>query len=77
MKTDIVKILKEDGSVDEMEYSDFCHKLGFAPDANFIKITSRYTVGWTVGKPDEILALKNACKKYGYKMKKTLVEFHG
>ncbi|BAL85139.1 hypothetical protein SELR_pSRC300660 (plasmid) [Selenomonas ruminantium subsp. lactilytica TAM6421] len=35
------------------DYDKVCHELGFNPGVKFIKITTRGTIGFTCGKPEE------------------------
>lgn len=62
------------GEKSQIIYDVLCHKLGFNPSARFVKITSRGTISFTVGKPDEIKALYNAVISAGYKPAKRLEE---
>ena len=62
------------GTVQIESYEQVCKNLGFNPDSHFVKVTNRGTITFTCGKPDEIQALRNACKKCGYKASKSLME---
>lgn len=58
------------------KYESMCQKLGYRPEVGFVKLTSRGTIGFTLGKPEEIRTLyhrvldagmrpsKNLCKAY-------------
>lgn len=70
-----MKVTLADGSGKVMTYDEVCHALGFVPECHFVKLTNRGTVSFTIGKPDEIRALKNACLEAGFKMSKKLREF--
>ena len=48
-------------------YKEICEELGFNAECGFVKITSAGTIGFTVGKPDEIRALYRAVINAGYK----------
>ena len=63
-----------DGTVRIESYEQVCKNLGFDSDSHFVKVTNRGTVTYTVGKPNEIRALKKACRENGYKMAKSLSE---
>ena len=65
------KVIINDKKV-EMTYEDICHDLGFAPECNFVRITTANTIGFWVATPDEARALVAACRRKGYKVKRTL-----
>lgn len=48
-------------------YDAVCHDLGFNADVHFVEITTRGTITFTVGKPNEIRALYRAVLDKGYK----------
>ena len=56
------------------DYEDICHELGFIPDVHFVKITTRGTIDYTLGKPDEVKALYYATIKHDYTPAKHLVD---
>lgn len=56
------------------DYDKICHELGFNPAAHFVKITSRNTISFTCGKPDEIFALYRAVRDNNYIASKALVD---
>lgn len=49
-----------------MTYAEVCKALGFIPDVRFVEITSRGTIGLSVGKPHEVKALLSACERCGF-----------
>ena len=55
-----------------MDYEDVCHKLRIIPWMNFVEITTRGTITFTLGKPDEICYLYHAVEKAGFVPAKTL-----
>ena len=65
-----VNVKKTDGTTVTMSYEDLCHDLGIIPSIKFVAVTSRQTISYTVGKPDEIGYLKSMCRKKGYVMAK-------
>ena len=67
-----VNVKRTGGSVATMSYEDLCHDLGIIPNIKFVAVTTRQTVSFTAGKPDEIGYLKRMCKKKGYVMAKAL-----
>lgn len=62
------------GTVREESYEEVCENLGFIAEVHFVKITTRGTITFTCGKPEEIRALRQACRENGYKMAKSLSE---
>lgn len=56
----------------EMSYEDICHELGFIADAEFVKVTTRGTITFTLGKPHEIRSLLAAVKANGFEPSKSL-----
>ena len=70
MKKILVK--KLDGSTVTITYEELCHDLGFIPSVRFVEVTNRHTVTFTCGKPDEIRALRKACRERGYVAAKSL-----
>lgn len=67
-------ISMNNGTVSIESYESVCHKLGFDPEAHFVKVTNRGTISFTCGKPNEIRDLKKACRDNGYKMSKSLAD---
>jgi hypothetical protein len=55
-----------------LTYEEVCHRLGFIPEAHFVKVTNRGTIDFTLGKPNEIRALKSAVTREGLVMSKKL-----
>lgn len=75
--TDVTKrrrVYKTNGSSLEKSYEWFSHTLGFVPECHFVYITNRGTISFYAGKPDEIRALRNACREAGFKMARSLSE---
>lgn len=62
------------GETVKLSYETICHTLGFVPEVRFVEITNRGTIGFSVGKPNEIKALLSACQKVGYVPSKKLIE---
>ena len=58
---------------DTEKYSALCAQLGFRPDVRFVDITTRGTITFTCGKPDEIRALLRAVRKAGLRPSAALV----
>lgn len=56
-----------------MTYDEVCHDLGFIPDVHFVRVTTRGTISFTCGKPDEVRALLSAVRRQGYVAEKNLV----
>lgn len=56
----------------EMSYDEICHKLGISPDVHFVHVTTAGTIGFTVGKPDEIRYLHRMCAENGFRASKDL-----
>lgn len=54
------------------DYDAICHELGFNPNSHFVEITTRGTISFTSGKPQEIRALYKAVLDHGYKPSKNL-----
>lgn len=70
-----MKIRMINGSVKEMGYAELCERLGFNADTRFVRITTAQTVSFSLGRPNEIRALKSACEKIGCRMSKKLAEY--
>jgi hypothetical protein len=49
-------------------YHRTCKTLGFNPDVKFIRIHMDGSIGFAAGKPEEIMALHDACRKHGYRV---------
>lgn len=71
-----MKVLKNGEKVD-MSYGDICKELGFCADVHFVKITTRGTITFTAGKPNEIQALYRAATSMSYKPAKKLIDLEG
>lgn len=56
------------------DYAAICHELGFCPESHFVAVTTRGTISYSLGKPDEIRALYAACVRCGYRPSRGLVE---
>jgi hypothetical protein len=54
-------------------YEEICQRLGMRADIHFVKITSRGTITFTAGKPDEIRALHAAVLRCGMTPAKSLI----
>lgn len=72
-KYNIVR-LKDDGTQYKMPmtYGEVCQELGFVSDVNFVEVTTRGTITYSLGKPGEIRALRKACREKGFRMAKSL-----
>jgi hypothetical protein len=55
-------------------YEQVCHDLGMRPEIQFVEITNRGTITFTVGKPEEIRSLLDAVERAGYIPAKSLVD---
>lgn len=64
----------KNGEKKQMSYEEICKELGFIAACKFVKVTTRGTISFSVGKPDEIRALLNAVVKNGFKPAASLVE---
>lgn len=62
----LYKIKRSNGTTQEMTYVDVCRELGFIADVHFVEITTRGTISFTLGKPDEIRSLRNAVREHGF-----------
>lgn len=67
----IMVIIKEQKA--QKAYEDVCHDLGFAPEVQFVKITTRGTISFTCGRPSEVRLLLTACREHGYKPSRALI----
>lgn len=50
----------------ELAYEDLCRQLGFDSTVNFVVVTDDGRVSFSMGKPDEVRALKHACTREGF-----------
>ena len=72
MKTKKYKVIRN-GEKIEMNYDDICNTLGFIPYVNFVYVTTRGTISFTLGTPNEIRSLLAEVKDNGFKPSKSLV----
>lgn len=56
------------------QYDEVCHDLGFEPECGFVEITTRGTITFTCGHPEDIRALYAACLRRGYKPARSLIK---
>ena len=66
--------MENNRAVREQKYIGICEKLGIRPEIHFVEITSRGTITFTCGKPDEIRYLLSQCKKAGLTPARSLVK---
>lgn len=53
-----MKVLLKNGQKIDMTYDDVCEALGgYIPGVHFVRVTTRGTISFTVGKPEEVRAL--------------------
>lgn len=71
-----MKVVKND-VVSAMDYAEICKELGFVAETNFVRITSKGTVSYTAGKPEEVKALYASAIKNGYKPSRALAKSTG
>lgn len=57
----------------KMNYDDICKKLGMDPSIRFVHITTRGTIGFTAGKPEEIRLLLQRVQAAGLKPSAALI----
>lgn len=57
----------KDGEKVEMLYEGICHELGYIPGVEFVKITTRGTISFWLGKPFEIRGLLSDVRSRGFK----------
>lgn len=74
-KNKLVTVYKNNEKV-ELTYDALCKELGYIAEIYFVDVTKNGSITWTGGKADEIMGLKQACILHGYKMKKSLANFH-
>ena len=72
MKDDEKRIMVYGDGKKSMTYEEVCDELGFYSSIHFIKITTRGTITFTLGKPDEIKALYEAVENSKFKMAQSL-----
>ena len=56
----------------EMTYDDICRTLGISPEVRFVKVTPAGTIGFTIGKPEEIALLQRMVRENGFRPTKAL-----
>ena len=71
MKTTTRKIQTANGT-ENLTYEQVCDRLGMRSEIHFVEVTSRGTIAFTLGRPDEIKALHRACKQAGLRPAKSL-----
>jgi hypothetical protein len=57
----------------DQKYIDTCKKLGFSADIHFVEITKSGSIGFSMGKPEEIRALARACDREGMTKSRGLI----
>lgn len=67
----------KNGEKKQMSYEEICKELGFIASSNFVKVTTRGTITFRLGKPYEIRALLNAVEECGFKPAAYLVKTIG
>lgn len=68
-----MKVIRN-GETIERSYEAVCHDLGIDPKVHFVEITTRHTISFTLGKPQEICYLLWTCEKSGYKPSQKLIQ---
>lgn len=63
---------EDDYSTTLLSYDTLCTMLGINSEARFIAVDEFGCIGFTCGKREEILLLKNKCKRLGFRMQKAL-----
>jgi hypothetical protein len=58
----------------DFNYTTVCQRLGFSPEAKFVKVHDDGSISYTCGKPDEIKALYHRCRQRGFRIHKDLTE---
>jgi len=66
------KIMMQNGTKKEMTYDEVCAALEINPNVQFVKITTRGTIGAYVGKPEEFRHLRRMIEKAGFVASKAL-----
>lgn len=64
----------KNGEKKQMSYEEICKELGFIASSNFVKVTTRGTITFRLGKPDEIRALYKSVEDCGFKPAASLIE---
>lgn len=64
-KNKTTKVVKN-GELITTTYEDICRDLGFSPEVGFVKVTNNHKISFWCGRPQEIIALYNACRNKGY-----------
>lgn len=70
-------IVIKNGEKKQMSYEEICKEPGFIASSNFVKVTTRGTITFRLGKPYEIRALYKSVKEYGFKPSASLVKTIG
>jgi hypothetical protein len=60
--------------MENFDYTMICQRLGFSPEAKFVKVHDDGSISYTCGKPDEIKALYHRCRQRGFRIHKDLTE---
>ena len=66
-----MKVIINGTKVDKT-YEQVCEDLGFSASSRFIEVYSCGSIGWSLGKPQEIIALRKAVRDLGYRASKAL-----
>lgn len=64
----------QNGEKKQMSYEEICKELGFIAACEFVKITNRGTITFTLGKPDEVRALYKSVLDCGFKPAASLLK---
>jgi hypothetical protein len=59
---------------DNPRYAEVCSRLDMDPSIHFVRLTTRGTIGFTLGKPDELRLLLRRCQETGLKPSRSLIE---
>jgi len=65
----------KDGKKMKMTYEEVCHDLGFIAKCEFVKITTRGTITFTAGTPNDVQSLYQKVNICGYKAAKSLSKY--
>lgn len=57
---------------EEMTYDAICAALEISPDVHFVKVTPGGTIGFSIGKPEEIAFLRRMVRENGFRPTKAL-----
>lgn len=68
-----MKVIKN-GVLVEKTYEEICEELGFIAKVQFVEVTNRGTITFTLGRPEEIRALASAIEREGYKASSKLIK---